>query len=65
MALGTPYVGLERYLDLLQYLRVLVTQWPSFGLQVEVMNQIGIADSQRRVKIANFDLTLDDFLLEV
>lgn len=38
LALGTPYIGLERYLDLLQYLKVLVSEHPALGLKVEVVS---------------------------
>lgn len=78
MALGTPYVGLERYLDLLTYFKTLLDEQPSLGLQVDVVTQLRpteLFDTDEEIKLRltdgdrKFELgraeQLDDFIREI
>ena len=40
LALGTPSIGLERYFDFLQYLRILTERQDGVDMQIEVINSL-------------------------
>ena len=78
MALGTPYLGLERYLDLLTYFKTLLDEQPLLGLRVDVVTQrrpaeLFDADEGIKIRLAEGDRTfelgsaeqVDDFIREI